>query len=118
MDRELFLHYLRDHSLEEGRAYIQKHITELSDHETIGEWLADEALHLLYTPFLSLKIAELLSFFGECSAHLLSHALGLKAKGDALVQIGHYEAALLSLDVAGEEFLSLGDQRNWARSRI
>ncbi len=118
MDRELFLQYLRDHSLEEGRAYIQEHITELSDHKTIGEWLADEALHLLYTPFLSLKIAELLSFFGECSSHLSSHALGLKAKGDALVQIGHYEAAQVSLDAAGEEFLSLGDKGNWARSRI
>jgi CHAT domain-containing protein len=118
MDRELFLQYLRDHSLEEGRAYIQEHITELSDHKTIGEWLADEALHLLYTPFLSLKIAELLIFFGACSSHLLSHALGLKAKGDALVQIGHYDAALVSLDVAGEEFLSLGDKGNWARSRI
>ena len=51
MDRELFLQYLRDHSLKEGRAYIQEHITELSDHKTIGEWLADEALHLLYTLF-------------------------------------------------------------------
>jgi len=118
MDRELFLQYLRDHSLEEGRVYIQEHITELSDHKTIGEWLTDEALHLLYTPFLSLKIAELLIFFGECSSHLLSHALGLKAKGDALLQIGHYDAALVSLDVAGEEFLSLGDKGNWARSRI
>ena len=118
MDRELFLHYLRDRSLEEGRAYIQEHITELSDYKTIGKWLADEALHLLYTPFLSLKIAELLIFFGECSSHILSHALGLKAKGDALVQIGHYDAALASLDVAGEEFLSLGDKENWAHSRV
>src|SRR5207237_4374258 len=88
------------------------------DHQTVGEWLADEALRLLYTPFLSLKIAELLIFFGTCSSHLLSHALGLKAKGDALVQIGHYKAALESLNAAGEEFLSLGDKRNWARSRI
>ena len=118
MDRELFLQYLRDHSLEEGRAYIQERITELSDHKTIGEWLADEALHLLYTPFVSLKIAELLIFFGTCSSHLSPHALGLKAKGDALVQIGHYDAALMSLDVAGQEFLSLEDKRNWARSRI
>src|SRR6266568_6619383 len=118
MDRELFLQYLRDHSLEEGRVYIQEHITELSDHKTIGEWLTDEALHLLYTPFLSLKIAELLIFFGECSSHPLSHALGLNAKGDALVQIGHYDAALVSLDAAGEEFLSMGDKENWARSRI
>src|SRR5258708_6041135 len=116
MKHELFLHYLRDHSLEEGRTYIQMHIMELTDHKTIGELLAEEALHLLYTPFLSLKMAELLSFWGECSFHLPSHALGLKAKGDALFQIGHYKAALECLDAAGEEFLSLGDEGNWARS--
>jgi len=118
MDRELFLQYLRDHSLEEGRAHIQEHIAELSEHKTIGEWLADEALRLLYAPFLSLKLAELLTFFGECCSHLPSQALGLKAKGDALFQIGHYEAALECLDTAGEDFLFLGDEGNWARSRI
>ncbi len=118
MDNDLFLQHLRELSLEDGKAYIQEHTAELSDHTTIGEWLADEALRLLYTPFVSLKIAELLIFFGDYTHHLSSHALGLKAKGDALTQIGHYEAALESLDAAGEEFLSLGDQRNWARSRI
>ena len=118
MDHELFLQYLRDHSLEEGRTHIQEHIAELSDHKTIGEWLADEALRLLYAPFLSLKLAELLTFFGECGSHLPSQALGLKAKGDALFQIGHYEAALECLDTAGEDFLFLGDEGNWARSRI
>ena len=118
MEREPFLQNLRDHTLEEGRTYLQEHIAELSNHTTIGEWLADEALRLLYTPLLSLKIAELLTFFGEYAAHLSSHALGLKAKGDAFLQIGHYEASIESLDAAGEEFLSLGDKGNWARSRI
>ncbi len=80
MDRELFLHYLRDHSLEEGHAYIEEHITELSNHKTIGEWLANEALRLLYTPFLSLKMAELLSFFGDCSSHLSSLSVGFSRK--------------------------------------
>src|SRR5438045_8230923 len=92
MDRELFLQYLRDHSLEEGRAHIQEHIAVLSEHKAIGEWLADEALRLLYAPCLSLKLAELLTFFGEGCSHLQSQALSLKAKGDALFQIGHYEA--------------------------
>jgi CHAT domain-containing protein len=118
MDNELFLQRLRDLSLEEGKAYIQEHIQELADHAAVGELLADEALRLLYTPLLSLKIAELLTFFGECSSHLPSHALGLKARGDALFQIGHYEAALECLDTAGEEFLFLEDEGNWARSRI
>ncbi len=118
MDTDLFLQTLRDLPLEEGKVYIQTHIDELSDHAAIGNLLADEALRVLYSPFVSLEIAELLIFFGDCTHHLSSHALGLKAKGDALAQIGHYEAALESLDAAGEEFLYLGDQRNWARSRL
>ncbi len=118
MDTDLLLQNLRDLPLEEGRACIQEHIVELSDHAAIGNLLADEALRLLYSPFVSLKLAELLIFFGEYFQHTSSHALGLKAKGDALFQIGHYEAALECLDTAGEEFLRLGDEGNWARSRI
>jgi len=118
MDNALFVQHLRDLSLEEGRAYIQEHIVELTDHDAIGNLLADEALAKLYDPFVSLKLAELLIFFGEVTHHLSSHALGLKAKGDALVQVSHYQPALESLDAAGEEFLSLGDEGNWARSRI
>ncbi len=118
MDNSLFLQHLCEVTLEEGRAYIQERIEELTDHAAIGDLLADEALKQLYNPFLSLKLSELLIFFGDYTHHLPSHGLGLKAKGDALVQIQHYQAALEALDAAGEEFLSLGDQRNWARSRI
>jgi CHAT domain-containing protein len=118
MDTELFLQNLRDLPVEEGRAFIQEHIDELSDHAAVGNLLADEALRLLYSPFVSLKIAELLIFFGEYVQHTSSHALGLKAKGDVLMMIGHHQAALDSLDAAGEEFKLLGDEGNWARSRI
>src|SRR5712691_2483953 len=118
MDNAFFLQHLRDLSLEEGRAYIQEHIAELTDHDAIDDLLADEALKQLLNPFLSLKLAELLTFFGEVTQNIHAHALGLKAKGDALVQISHYQAALESLDAAGEEFLTRGDEMNWARSRI
>jgi CHAT domain-containing protein len=118
MDKNVFLQHLRDLSLEEGRAYIQEHIAELDDHTTIGNLLADEALRLLYTPFVSLKLAELLIFYGGYVHHSLSHALGLKAKGDVLMIIRHLQAAIECLDAAGEEFLRLGDEGNWARSRI
>src|SRR6266487_363129 len=118
MDSDLFLRNLRDLSLEEGKAYIKEHIDELSDYVAVGNLLADEALRLLYSPFISLKIAELLIYFGECVQDTSSHNLGLMRKGDALAQMGHYEAALESLDIAGEEFLSLGDKRNWASSRL
>lgn len=118
MDNTVFLARLRESSLEEGRAFIEAHLDELSDHAAIGDLLADEALKQLYNPFLSLKLAELLIFFGEVTGDVYAHALGLKAKGDALVQIRHHQAALECLDAAGDEFLSLQDKRNWARSRI
>jgi len=118
MDTNLFLQYLRDHTLEEGRAYIQEHIAELSDHKFIGELLEEEALRILYTPFASLRLAELLIFFGDYVSYLPSHALGLKSKGDALMMIGHHQAAMECSDAAGEEFLCLGDEGNWARTRI
>jgi tetratricopeptide (TPR) repeat protein len=118
MDTDLFLQNLRDLSLEEGKVYIQDHIDELSDYAAVGNLLADEALRLLYSPFVSLKLAELLIFFGDYVQHMSSHALGLKAKGDALKGIGHHQAAMECLDTAGDEFLRLGDECNWARSRI
>src|SRR6266700_4441006 len=101
MDNALFLQHLHDLSLEEGRAYIQEHIAELTDYDAIGNLLADEALAKLYDPFVSLNLAELLIFFGEVTHHTSSHALGLKAKGDVLFQIGHHQACIECLDAAG-----------------
>ncbi|HVB73551.1 MAG TPA: CHAT domain-containing tetratricopeptide repeat protein [Ktedonobacteraceae bacterium] len=118
MESDLFLERLRVLPLEEGRLFIQYHISELSDHKAVGELLAEEALRVLYTPFLSLKLAELLIFYGDYTSHLPSHALGLKAKGDALVGVGHNRAAMEASDAAEEEFLRLGDEGNRARSRI
>ncbi|MGB8345114.1 MAG: CHAT domain-containing protein [Ktedonobacteraceae bacterium] len=118
MDIDHLLQQLRDLSLEEGRQLLLDYAAALDDHAAFGILLADEALKELYTPFLSLKLAELLTFFGDHIQHLSSHALGLKAKGDAFVQIGHFQAAIECLDAAGKEFLRLGDEGNWARSRI
>ncbi len=119
MAKPTFRSISRELSLEDGKAYIQEHIEELADHAAVGELLAEEALNQLYTdPSISLKLAELLTFFGEYVHHTSSHALGLKAKGDALKAIGHHQAAMVCSDAAGEEFLHLGDEGNWARSRI
>ncbi|MGH2508510.1 MAG: tetratricopeptide repeat protein, partial [Ktedonobacteraceae bacterium] len=118
MDNATLLQHLREGSLEEGRAYLIALCAKLTDYDAVGNTLADEALARLYSPFLSLKLAELLTFFGEHTHHLPAHALGLKAKGDALVQIRLYQAALENLDRSGEEFLHLNDEENWARTRI
>src|ERR1700693_4563152 len=108
MDEQQFIQTLHDFSLEEGKTYIQEHIAELSDSSAISALLENEALNQLYTdPSISLKIAELLIFFGECVQHKPSHALGLKAKGDVLKEIGMHKAAMDCLDAAGKEFLVL-----------
>ena len=81
--------------------------------------LKDEALRQQnIAPFVSLKLAELLIFFGNYFHHAPSHALGLIAKGDALRCIGYHQAALEFLDAAGKEFLQLADKVGWARSRV
>ena len=119
MDNDLFFQHLRELSLDEGKAYLQEHSAELADHAAISALIADEALHQLYiAPLVSLKLAELLIFFSEYLHSTSVHAFGLKAKGDALRFIGHYQASLECLDAAGEEFLRLGDEVNWAHTRI
>ena len=119
MDNAQFLHYLCDHSPEEGRAYIQSHMGELSDYDAFANMIAEEALRLRDTnPLLSLQLAELLTFLGEATHQPLAHALGLKAQGDALGYMGQFQAALACLDMAGEEFLKLGDAVRWARTRV
>lgn len=118
MDNTAILQYLRESSLEEGRAYLSAHSEEFVQHDGIGISIADEALARLYSPLLSLKLAELLTFLGAATDYLSWHALGLKAQGDALVQLRLYEFALECLDLAAEEFLRLQDEENWARTRI
>ena len=112
------LHCLFTLSLEEGKQHLRQ--LSLEEEQTVAAtaWLEEEALNHLYAPFTSLKLAELLMFLGEDTNNSISHALGLKAQGDALVQIGHYKAAIKSLDEAGALFLQQRDEENWARSRI
>ena len=117
-DDGLSLQHLRDLSLEDGRAYIQEHTHKLTNHVAIGIFLAEEAGNQLFrNSSISLKLTELLIFFGEAVRHDPSHALGLAAKGRALMSVGHAQAALAFLDTAGEKFLRLGDERNWAKTR-
>jgi hypothetical protein len=80
MDQMLLLQQLRDLSLEEGRVSIYRHLAELEDYASFGRLLKDESqVAERVDPFLSLKLAELLIFFGELTKHRTSHALGLIA---------------------------------------
>ena len=119
IDNAPFLRALTDLSLEEGRAYILSHLEEITDYDEIANLMAEEALRLRDTsPFISLKLATLLTFLGDSVPHALSRALGLKAQGDVLDYMGQFQAALPYLDKAGEEFLKLDDAVHWARTRV
>src|SRR5689334_8957830 len=105
MDEPLFFSYLREHSLEEGKAYLEEHLSELNDIPTVSNIIAEEALHQRdVSPFVALKLADLLIFFGDTTGQVLPRALGLKAKGDVLNYIEHHQAAIECLDAAAEAF--------------
>jgi tetratricopeptide (TPR) repeat protein len=121
IENAIFLQHLCALSLEEGRAYIREYAAQITDtnYDSVAELIRGESLRQRYiNAFTSLKLAELLTFFGEYVQQEPLYALGLVAKGDALFHLGHYQAALECLDGAGEIFLSRGDELNWAHTRV
>jgi CHAT domain-containing protein/tetratricopeptide (TPR) repeat protein len=119
MDANHWLDQLSELSLSQGQQLLAAHLDSIDNHSAFGTKLSDKALEQLYAnPTVSLKLAELLTFFGEMVHDFPCRALGLKARGDALRVLGLHQAAIEALDAAGNEFLRLEDQGNWARSRI
>lgn len=112
--REVFV---RD--FEEGKAYILSQARSIEDPLALARAFKEEASKQLYAdPSISLKYSELLIFFGQELQIPLAYGLGLSAKGDALSTLGYHQAALECLERAGQEFLRLGDEYLWARSRM
>jgi CHAT domain-containing protein len=119
IDEHVFLQQLRDLSLEEGEVYIQQHWTEVGDCEVVGGLIRHEARREENkNALITLKLGELLIFFGDLVQHEQWRAQGLMAKGDALRLMGQHKAALEYLDRAGEELWRLGDEIAWAHSRV
>ena len=69
-------------------------------------------------PGVSFILAGHLLFIGEVIRSKYAHALGLMARGDALRRMDRDQEALPFLDAAGAEFLEIGDEVGWARTRI
>jgi CHAT domain-containing protein len=66
----------------------------------------------------SFQLAGYLMFIGDIIPNTYVHALGLMVRGDALRRMDRDQEALTFLDAAGAEFLALGDEVSWARTRI
>lgn len=67
---------------------------------------------------LSFTLSGYLLCIADLVENRFYHALGLMARGDALRRLDRDQEALPFLDAAGEEFLALGDEVSWARTRI
>ena len=67
---------------------------------------------------LAYQLAGYLMYIGQVTRDWYAHALGLMTRGDALRRMDRNQEALTFIDAAGEEFLSMGDEVGWARTRI
>src|SRR5947209_20237526 len=67
---------------------------------------------------VSFVLAGYLLTIGDMTRMKAYHALGLMSRGDALRRMDHDQEALPFFDAAGEEFLEIGDEVGWARTRI
>jgi CHAT domain-containing protein len=105
----------------EGRLVLQTHIcayddttvaslVELIKREADRQWNKDAEV--------SFTLAGYLLAIGDLVHSKAYHALGLMARGDALRRMDRDQDALPFFDAAGEEFLEVGDEVGWARTRI
>ncbi len=105
----------------QGRQLLQKNLPTIDDdslnllvklikHEADRQWAKESGRSFL--------LAGYLMFIGEMIPNKYVHALGLMVRGDALRRMDRDQEALPFLDAAGAEFLALGDEVSWARTRI
>lgn len=85
-------------------------LVELIKREADHQWTRDS--------LISFMMAGHLLFIGDLVPSKYVHALGLMARGDALRRMDRDQDALALLDAAGREFLAIGDEVGWARTRI
>ena len=106
---------------EQGRQYIQSYVAQLhgSDLDEFVYLLKKEGDRLwAKDASASLKLSGHLMLIGELKKTPYYHALGLMARGDALRRLDRDADALPFFDAAGEEFLEIGDEEAWARTRF
>ncbi len=86
------------------------HLVDLIKREADRQWNKDADV--------SFTMAGLLMAIGDLTSNKFYHALGLMARGDALRRMDRDRDSLPFFDAAGEEFLEIGDEVGWARTRI
>ena len=86
--------------------------------ERLGALKIESERQLTHDAREALRLAEALVDEATVAERADYRALGLMAKGDALRNLGRHREALELLQAAGEQFLALGDEVGWARTRL
>jgi CHAT domain-containing protein len=105
----------------QGRQLLQKNLSTIDDaslnllvklikREADRQWAKESGR--------SFMLAGYLLHIGDAIQNKYVHALGLMVRGDALRRMDRDQEALPFLDAAGAEFLAIGDEVSWARTRI
>ncbi len=105
----------------QGQQLLQMHLPSIDDaslnllvelikREADRQWAKESGISFI--------LGGHLMFIGDTIKDKYVHALGLMTRGDALRRMDRDQAALPFLDAAGIEFLELGDEVSWARTRI
>ncbi|HYB01826.1 MAG TPA: CHAT domain-containing protein [Ktedonobacteraceae bacterium] len=105
----------------QGRELLQRHLRNIDDvsldklvklmkREADRQWANEIGRSFL--------LAGYLMFIGDLIPSKYVHAMGLMARGEALRRMDRDHEAISFLDAAGSEFLDIGDEVSWARTRI
>lgn len=114
---------------------LMGHLLHDSDHfdqyaRLLRDWPGDEVqeyvesrkaaadAHWNSNPAVSLAYADEIIGIGCIRAETCYVALGMMARGDAIKLMGRVEEAWNTLELAGELYLTIGDEVGWGRTRI
>lgn len=119
MDAQTFVAHLLPLRGEEAERFIAEHAAEVDDLDAAAQRLKDEAKAQenrdLDTALVYANLVMALANWTQAPGH---HALGMLAQGNVLMYQGHHREAIACFDGAGADFLKIGDEVGWARTRI
>ena len=100
------------------RAVLHQHVARLNQPDLYDAIKTEADRHWMVDPHLSLHLAEAMVQAGELGGFPQGRALGLLARGNALVYLGRFGEAVAALDASGAVLRQLGDEVGWARTRL
>ena len=119
MDVQTFVTHLLPLRGEEVARFIAEHAAEVDDLDAAAQHLKDEAKAQETRDLnASLAIADQLIALANWTKAPGHHALGMLARGNVLLRQGYHREAIACFDDAGADFLKIGDEVGWARTRI